>query len=393
MATSSEVSTRLSADNSAYKSVMDDTVRVTDRASTAILKKLDIRAGVTAIAAAIGFNLTSISEGIARFAIGWTKSAEDQLNKLVEATDKAADKQEQALARARQKAAKEEDARADAATRSYEVAHNFRMKLLDEEAKSRRAAAQGAYDLQQKADEAHRSHVEDNLELLTLEAKAKRGLTEEEAKRLKTLREQSTELDRQEQITSLLSLNKRSPEEEATLQKLIQQSAAYREMIPLVKELASETVKRRDAEEAAARAKWAGNIDVRGRADSQLSDTELEQKIRNLEQDIFQRQQALRGPGWLGPGQPYDPILSSMQQPALAAALAAQRARAEVRRNADFFGESRARQMFNGSDQEFTAALAGFVSKQDRFISVLEKLEKSTQAIPEALKAIPRSST
>jgi hypothetical protein len=68
---SSSISTRLSADNSEYRSVMNQTVEVSDKGAKAILKKLDIRAGVGAIAAAVGFNMQAIAEGLARLVIGF----------------------------------------------------------------------------------------------------------------------------------------------------------------------------------------------------------------------------------------------------------------------------------------------------------------------------------
>ncbi len=83
MPTGSEVGTRLTADNSQYRSVMAQSEQVADHAGRSILKKLDIKAGVAAVAFAIGFSINSIAENIARFVTSSSKSAEDALEKIL----------------------------------------------------------------------------------------------------------------------------------------------------------------------------------------------------------------------------------------------------------------------------------------------------------------------
>jgi hypothetical protein len=388
MPTQSQISTRLTADNSEFRSVMNQTVDVTDKGAKAILKKLDIRAGVTAIAAAIGFNLQNIAEGIARLALGFSKESEKQLEDLVAATDKAADAQERALEKLRAKRERDAQEDSDRARREYEILRDARLKAVEQMVEDEKRIKQQAYDAQQDADERHRKYVEENLELLSLEAKAKRGLSVEESERLKVLRDQVAELDRQEQITSLLTLSDRSPQEEGLLQTLLRQSAAYKEQLTTVEQIVEKEKERLVTAEQLARAKWAGTVDVRGRADDQLSDAELEKKIKTLGADIFRREQALRGGGWIGPGQPFDPILSAIQNPAFAQAIAERDLRERVRRQAEFFGRDRAFRMFDGDEQRFEQILRGSVTQQERFLSVAEKLERQIQAIPEALKSL-----
>lgn len=91
MPTVSEISSRLSADNSQYRSVMADSEQIAGRTGQGILRKLDLRGATTAIATAIGFNIQSIAETLARNITGVSKEVEDQYKKLVELSEKAAD--------------------------------------------------------------------------------------------------------------------------------------------------------------------------------------------------------------------------------------------------------------------------------------------------------------
>jgi hypothetical protein len=135
---------------------------------------------------------------------------------------------------------------------------------------------------------------------------------------------------------------------------------------------------------------FVATIESVGRGDRELSDRELRRKINEISSDIATRQASslLAGGLFIGNGvSSADPFIN-LQKSNLAQALAEQRLREETRRNVEFFGRDRAFQMFGGTEQRFESILQGFVSKQDRFITALEKLEKSTQAIPETLKSL-----
>lgn len=86
----SEIVQRLSADNSQFRSVMNQSERIADQTGRNILKRLDIRAGVVAIAAAIGFNFNNIAENIARVIISSTKQAEEALASVLKLGEETA---------------------------------------------------------------------------------------------------------------------------------------------------------------------------------------------------------------------------------------------------------------------------------------------------------------
>lgn len=90
MATISEISVRLSADNSRYRSTMSESELIADKTGRGILRKLDIRAATTAIATAVGLNIQTIAENFARNITGLTREAEDSLKQLVDVSAKVA---------------------------------------------------------------------------------------------------------------------------------------------------------------------------------------------------------------------------------------------------------------------------------------------------------------
>lgn len=92
MPTSSEVSTRLTADNSQFRSVMNETERVADRAGKSIFKKLDLRFAMMSVATAIGLNIQSIAENMARYITGVSKELEEVYKRIDALTTSVADK-------------------------------------------------------------------------------------------------------------------------------------------------------------------------------------------------------------------------------------------------------------------------------------------------------------
>lgn len=82
MPTQSEVSTRLSAENSEYTSVMGSSAQLAEKTGKAITKGLDVKAGVVAIAAAVGINIASIAEKTAAYVFGITEKAKKDLEDL-----------------------------------------------------------------------------------------------------------------------------------------------------------------------------------------------------------------------------------------------------------------------------------------------------------------------
>jgi hypothetical protein len=151
----SDINIRIGGDNSDFKRALADSERASRsfnqrvsqdaeegarRTGLAILKRLDIRMGITAIAAAVGFSFQNIADGIARMFIGFSKAQEEALNTAVEATAKAAAAQEAALDRLRGKKAKEAAEKKEAISDEekmwldfYKKEEDRRRKLLENE--------------------------------------------------------------------------------------------------------------------------------------------------------------------------------------------------------------------------------------------------------------------
>lgn len=422
MPLSSEIIQRLSADNSNYRSVMNQSERIADQTGKSIFKKLDLRAGSVAIAAAIGLNINAIAESVARFVSGVTKKEEEALKSLAEVSSRVAEAQ---IAQMRSKASLETQYQlllqdqerlqrsiADTVGSSAEkvlareqakedlikaqiAAAAVLAKIEDENGKlaedrlknemslreqlegSKKRAAedekrfrQEAYDLQQKADEDNLESTKENLELLTLQAKKIQGLTADEAERLKVLQLISRQKVIEDQMTTLLSLKSRTPQEEATLQSLIRQNVVIKDQIKLVGNVQEAVGKIAPVIESNI-AKWrefSGVINSTGRGDKELSDRELERKIQNISADIFQRQLD---------NQPNDFLLEA-QKGNLQQSRAELNFRKTVRQRASAFGEEAAFQQFGGlTEQRFQQILQGIdTSAQGRIANSLERLTK-----------------
>lgn len=91
MPTVSEISARLSGDNSNFRSVMSDSEQVAGRTGQSILKKLDLSNASIAIAAAVGISITDIAEHIARGIANMSKETEDNYKRLASLSSQVAD--------------------------------------------------------------------------------------------------------------------------------------------------------------------------------------------------------------------------------------------------------------------------------------------------------------
>jgi hypothetical protein len=393
MPTTSEVSTRLSADNSNFRTVFRQSEDVAEKTGKAILKKIDLRAGVGAIAAAVGFNMQAIAEGVARFITGMSKDEEKRLEDLVDKTGKAADEAERRLAKARERAEKEREAAGERTLAQMKLVSDARQEAIKNEIESEKRLRQSAYDRQKKADEDHVDQIKENLELLTLEAKAKQGLTMEEANRLKILREQTKETARQQEITTLLSLNKRTPEEEVLLQTLLKQAAAYKSQLGTVTAITEETKKQGEeiVSNIAAWDKFKVSVTSSGRGDRELSDRELQRKVANIQQALFVSEINRVGRVGVGNERGEDPF-SFINQANLAGARNELNLRRDVRRRASAFGEDAAFQQFPGlTEQRFSEIIKGIdTSSAGKLANAIEKLNQRLDAPLQAtLKPTP----
>lgn len=383
MPTTSEVSTRLSADNSNYRTVFRQSEDIADKAGKSILKKLDLRAAVSTFAAAIGFNLQNIAEGVARYIIGFSKEEEKRLEELVDKTGKAADEQERQLAKARDRAEKAREAAGERELAQMKLVSDARQEAIKLAVEEEKKARQSVYDQQVKADEDHLQKVKDNVELLGLEFKAKRGLRVEEAERLKFLREQNKEIARQQEITTLLSLIKLTPEEAARLQTLQRQSDAYKEQLESAKKITEET-KKQGEQIVSNIAAWEGfttRVTSSGRGDTQLSDRELQRKIANIQQALFVSEINRVGRIGVGNERGEDPF-SFINQANLSGAQSELNLRRQVRQRAGAFGEQAAFQQFPGlTEQRFREILQGVdTSSTGKLASAIDKLNQRLDA-------------
>lgn len=353
-----------------------------------IAGKFDFKSVGTTLATALGLNLQNVAEQVARWFTGVSKEAEQQMQELAAISDQVAERQaarfrarmteEQKYGEAKKAAASAEQAMADNQQRTqadllrleqdklrwvnarteieaYErkqaeaeraasqkwiesSRENFR-KLEEERGKARQAR----YDFEVESGERHRKEVEENAEILTLQAKSLHGLTEQEKERLEILKKQVQLRDNEQQIMSLLTLNSRTPEEEALLQRLIQQSAVLGTQIDQKGRLVDKTKDQVKTEEEVLRIRT--QITRIGREDEALSDRELDRKIDLLQADISSREIALRGSAGLAGTSPSDPLLQ-IQQQSLARATQQRDYRTQVRNSVSFFGEDAAFKQF-----------------------------------------------
>lgn len=91
MPTTSEISTRLTADNSQFSSVMNQTVRTAQEAGHRLTKNLDLRDAMKSIVFAFGLDVQSIAENVARFVTGVSKETEEQLKELAATSEQVAE--------------------------------------------------------------------------------------------------------------------------------------------------------------------------------------------------------------------------------------------------------------------------------------------------------------
>ena len=328
MPTSSEVSTRLTADNSQFRSVMNETERVADRAGKSIFKKLDLRAGMFAVAAAIGLNINSIAEKAARVWLGFSKEQEESLEKLVESTRRAADAQVAQLERARAAHEKNAQARADNVQRE-------RTLVLDAIAESERQ------------------------EMAAKEAAAKLESEAGFAADLAWVKEQ-------DRIAASKKLKEKALVELHQLEMANEAEAARVEQARIDEKFKSLVDQ------------WTGFqvlITSSGRGDRELSDRELERKAANIRQQIFQSEQGRVeriGVGNLTGAGGFDVI----NQQNLAGAQGELNLRRNVRRTAATQGEDAAFNQFSGlTEQRFADILKG-ATDQSQLLTAIDKLSK-----------------
>ena len=416
MPSSSEVSTRLTADNSQFRSVMNETERVAERAGKSIFKKLDLRIAMYAVASAIGLNIQSIAENLARVWSGVSKELEEAYKRIDTASKAAADN---AIADLRDQAKEETKlkllllereriqkrlaaGRADPDAKPFEQSllskammfggpmlnpfFNKGAKMLGEEAGVSRQA--DALEQAAKLSALNRS-IRGSVgfaggggttsplhEKLFLEAKKGLGiLSKEESDRLKIIQLQTKEMGLQVQINELLVTSKErklTPAESAHLRVLIAQTDQIKKQIglitnpplpdnpPIIEQINSYI---------AAWEKFVVKVSRSGRGTAELSDRELERKLTNINKDIFQMERSVRETGVGGQGL----YFQRLEQTDV---LAEQNLRRNVRRTAATQGEDAAFNQFGGlTEQRFADILKG-ATDQSQLLTAIDKLSK-----------------
>lgn len=233
-------------------------------------------------------------------------------------------------------------------------------KMRADAAEQERGRRQSLYDFQKTLDDQHAQFVDENMEQLRLEAKAVQGLTVDEAKRLEVLKLIAKQKIIEEQITTLLALKKRTPDEERLLQTLIAESGVISGQIKLITDVknAIAGITPVIASNIKEWENFALAIKTTGRADPQLSDRELERKIQNITADLNARAATSLG-SWQGPlafSTNYDP-LADIQNSSRSRAQAELDFRRQVRQTAATQGERAAFDQFNVSDQRLREIL------------------------------------
>jgi hypothetical protein len=87
----SNISARLSADNSNFRSVMDQSATVAEKAGQRMGRGLDIRGAVSAMAVAVGLNIQNLAQQLARAFTGMSKEAEEAIKGLEASSRRAAE--------------------------------------------------------------------------------------------------------------------------------------------------------------------------------------------------------------------------------------------------------------------------------------------------------------
>lgn len=244
------------------------------------------------------------------------------------------------------------------------------------------------FDQQMRNDKQRLDWVKQNREQVELEAKALSGrILPAEKARLDVLLQQQKIRENEERITNILATypEKRTEEEKRTLAQLFLQREAMDKQLAVKQGILAATGQQVAAEAKVGEviesniAKWrefSALISSSGRGDRDLSDRELQKKIRNINNDIFQR--TLNGGGYdLGSN-----LLLEAQRGNLTRARAEQDFRSQTRRNVANLGEDRAFQLFGGSEQRFQEILRGSVDASERLVDRLNETFNGSRPFP-----------
>jgi hypothetical protein len=393
----SEIRQRLSADNSVYRSVMNASERIADQTGKGIAKKLDLKAQMNAVAAAIGFNITSMAENVARVLTGVSKGTEDALKNIADLSERAAAATERLIALRQTDA--QQIATAENATRRLRQ----EMEQLNAAKKQenfgpfgliqRGSALDVAFGLSKDADAAKQvrlKEIEVQLAETAVAVEQKKGAVqkandndemaavrrqyqEEEKRAVATQnladfeREQRrakmsdedllVDLEKERRdVAKQIGAAEKFTKEGGTLtaQGVEEVLENKKKQLEIEQRIAEVTARKGKSEQVIGAQvesnieKWTnlkGVIESVGRGDRELSDRELERKIATLQADIASREQRQFETG------NYD-ILLGAQRGNLQQTTAELDFRRRVRSRVDFAGEERAFREFGGLSEE-----------------------------------------
>ena len=286
-----------------------------------IAKKFEFRDVARTLSTALGINLQSIAEKVARFYVGLGKEEEEFLERMVQTTGKAADAREDQLKRVR------------AAQEKYE--------------RERAENIQNQRTLYLKA-------IEEGKELDAQAAAAKAKLEEDAgfAADLEWVKEQDRIAAEQklksQQIEDLKALEIQANEEIAKVEQA-RIAEKFKSMVD----------------------QWKGflvTVSRTGRGDTELSDRELQRKKANIEKDLFEMQRAGRETGAYQGGDYFQKLELNAVNQELAL-------RQKVRTYTAAFGEDKAFELSGVSEQRYSQIL-GTQASQDKTNILLEQIKK-----------------
>lgn len=343
-----QVTARLSADASDFKFVMNDAEKHTGKIAAGITKKFEMRNLGQTMATALGLNLQSMSEAVSRFATGMSSELEAAYGRVVDASDRARD--------------------AVIANMRAQTSEDNRAKLLmEEKAKLQSYLDRGkanAADIEWKPSLVSRFRS-------TLFAGAgydggKSKREEEAAFNVEALDKYKTRIAQIEtEQRAIDERRKKAAENDSKMNPHEKWIAGLKEGVVVTEKVAAAEEKRlevaeqiteevvKQVEELEEVKKQTIEITRIGREDAELSDRELERKVKNLRQGIDATSRSQIG----------DPnIARYLNQPAeleLARLKGEIDLRNKVRMTANRFGEDKAFQMFNLSESRFAEILRG----------------------------------
>lgn len=406
MPSQSEISARLNGDNSNFRSMLNQSELAAKQSFGRLTKNLDLRDASRTMAAAVGLNIDSIAENFARMWTGVTKEAEDALQKIADISDKITELrlkrmedrrttgqqiqflEKEALGLAQQRAEIEKSISWLTGRTGLE-----RQLAIEGEAKLKQNEYEMELNINALIEARKKSQKEVNDELERFFAETDKRSSENYAAAANAANRAKSD------AVELAAIKAADAEQrkEATANQAIETNKAHEEEMANLEETrkaalsVGEAIADGGVTWAEAQKRWSDAIaeDIRriheawkdftvsvttfGRSDKELSDRELERKLQEVKNDIFQRELAVRNYGGLAGSSPYDPLLTE-QQFNLQKLLNEIQLRSDVKQRAAVFGEDAAFNMFPGISESRFREILGNNTEQQKQTTILEEI-------------------